>query len=85
MVLRAGLVSGLGFLGDFLRGGGYLGMGMGMGGVEVLIVGSFGGGVEGREEKRLRPRSDAIMAMENEALKWFCYNYTVMDNVLSAQ
>lgn len=59
--MRAGLVSDLR---DFLRGGGYLGMGMGGEGevVDVGIVRSLGGGVEGREEKRLRPESDdAVM------------------------
>jgi hypothetical protein len=53
---------------DFWRGGGYLGIGMGgEGGVEVVIVGSFGGGAEGREEKRLRPGSDdAVMIAMKE-------------------
>jgi hypothetical protein len=36
----------------------------------VVIVGSFGGGVEGREEKRLRPGSDdaVTMAMKEQML-----------------
>lgn len=47
-----------------LRGGGYLGIGIGGEGVAVLTVGSEGGGVEGKEEKRLRPGSDATITME---------------------
>lgn len=46
-----------------LRGGGYLGIGMGGEGDEV-DCGSFGGGDEGREEKRLRPGSEATIAIE---------------------
>jgi hypothetical protein len=39
----------------------------GEGGLEVVIVGSFGGGAEGREEKRLRPDSDdAVMIAMKE-------------------
>lgn len=51
---------------DFLRGGGYLGVGIGgEGEAEVVLeFGSFGGGFEGSEEKRLKPGSDATMAME---------------------
>lgn len=48
-----------------LRGGGYLGIGMGGGGaVEELEGALFGGGVEGREEKRLKPGNVAKTAME---------------------
>lgn len=47
-----------------LRGGGYLGIGIGGEGVEVLTVGSVGGGVEGMEEKRLPPGNDATITME---------------------
>lgn len=73
--MKAGLVWELGGLGrvvwgfeDFLRGGGYLGMGIGGGGggggVEFFVnLGSFEGGVEGSEEKRLNPGSDATMAI----------------------
>lgn len=64
----------VGGLGEFLRGGGggYLGIGMGGegGGLEeVGIEWSFGGGVEGREEKRLRPGSDdaVIIAIDNRS------------------
>lgn len=48
----------------------------GEGGVEVVIVGSFGDGVEGREEKRLRPGSDdaVIMAMKGINASIFTYN-----------
>lgn len=73
--MKAGLVWELEDLGgavwDFLRGGGYLGMGIGGaggggGGVEFFVnLGSFEGGVEGSEEKRLKPGSDATMAIFN--------------------
>lgn len=56
-----------------LRGGGYLGIGMGGEGddeeeEEEVDCGSFGGGEEGREEKRLSPGNEATMAMEITAL-----------------
>lgn len=55
--------------GDFwdlrdLRGGGYLGIGIGGDGVAGLTAGLEGGGVEGKDEKRLRPGSDATITME---------------------
>ncbi|KAG6601511.1 Ubiquitin-40S ribosomal protein S27a, partial [Cucurbita argyrosperma subsp. sororia] len=43
-------------------GGGYLGIGMGVEGVEAE-EGSCGGGAEGREENRWRPGSDGILAI----------------------
>lgn len=48
----------LGFL------GGYLGIGMGGDAECDGVVGSFGGGVDGREEKRLPPGSKARIAIE---------------------
>lgn len=48
-----------------LRGGGYLGIGIGGKGEALVTVGSVGGGFEGNEEKRLPPGSDAtIITME---------------------
>lgn len=52
---------GFGFGGGFwdFRGGGYLGIGMGGEGVGVRAeTGSWGGGVEGKEEKRFLPGSE---------------------------
>lgn len=43
-------------------GGGYLGIGIGVEG-EELEEGSCGGGAEGREENRLSPGSDGILAI----------------------
>lgn len=67
MDLSAGFVGGLA---DFRLGGGYLGTGIGgEGWVDLVIVGSFGGGVEGREENRLPPGSeDAIMMAITERM-----------------
>lgn len=50
-----------------MREGGYLGIGIGGEGEDEVDGGcSFGGGgVEGREEKRVRPRRDAKIAIDD--------------------
>lgn len=59
-----------------MPGDGYLGIGIGGAGenkVEVVVVGSFWGGVDGREGKRLMPCRDAKIAIETRSpdfLKW---------------
>lgn len=60
--MNAGLGFGLGG-GCFLRGGGYLGIGIGGCGGWFDEVDSFGGEFVGRDEKRFSPGSDAIIAI----------------------
>lgn len=56
-----------GFLRWDLKEGGYLGIGIGGEGDDEVDGGwSFGGGVEGREEKRFRPCRDARITIDTK-------------------
>lgn len=79
---RAGFERGTLVLGFRLRGGGYLGIGMGGEGEGVHEVVSFWGGFEGREERRLSPGSDARIGIENVTLNLRLFQFGVQENVV---